>query len=176
MNHCDFYKSSRQAYFFVEALVAMMIVSVVLGGTLVALTTASSISQGNKRQLTALILCEELVETLRQQWFASPDPITQFINYVDPDEQLPEPLNGLGWRDTSSKDRCRCPWPAALQRQYSGQYKIEPLLPLPGENGVIKRVQPGTLFQLQVRVQSANQDETVSLFTFLPLSGVPVEN
>ncbi|MFZ4773741.1 MAG: type IV pilus modification PilV family protein [Terrimicrobiaceae bacterium] len=157
----------RQGYFFIEALVAMMLVSVVMGATLSLLSNASSVSQGNKRQITELMLCEELMENLRQQWFSAVDPVAEILVQIDVDERLPEPLGGMGWRDTG----VRCPWPAALKALYSAQYRIQPLLT--DTSGELKHVRSGTLFQLQVRVLSAGQDTgTISLITFLPLKGV----
>ena len=173
-NEHDVNHRNRQGYFFIEALVAMMIVSLALGGTLTSISTASSVARGNKRQFTGLILCEELMENLRHQWISSPDPVARILGQVDPDFpgdlhdlELLEGLSELGWRDTC----VRCPWPEAFKTLYSGQYRIQEVLE--DSSGKLKHVQPGTLFQLQVRVRAINQDETIVLVTFLPLSGVP---
>jgi len=163
MNHWNFQKSFRKGYFFVEALIAMMIVSAILGGTLTLLSSASAVAQGNRRQLTELVLCEELMESIRQQWFSSADPVAEIFHKVDLDEQS-GPQVITDWRNTSVRPGWP-KWPPAFERTYSGQYKIQPL--------DVKHVQANTLFLLHVRVKSNNQDEMVSLCTFLPLTGVP---
>lgn len=177
----------RGGYFFLEAFVAMMLVAVVLGGTLTALSNAISISEASKRHLSRLILCETAMETLRHQWFQSPDPYTEIFMHIDEDEVLGEPLGSIGWRELRFRRRetndSVPPWPAALQEKYFGQYRLQILLTqreepsVPGEPAKERdlgdMVKPGTLFRLQVRVRSAQDEEFVSLVTILPLSGVP---
>lgn len=160
----------RRGYLFLEALVAMMIVSVVLGGTLTALSTAGAVSQEKKRQLVRIMLCEDVIENIRHQWTSSPDPVALLHVAVDIDEELPEPMKSLGWRDTC----IRCPWPPAIQSAYTGRYRIQPVLRDRFEQE-IDPVRPGTLFRLDVRVSSSDQgDEDTSLVTFLPVPG-PLE-
>ena len=171
--------NNRKGFFFLEALVAMVLVSVVLGGTLTSLTRAGAVSQGNKSQFTELILCEELMENLRHQWFSisSTDRGKKFVDQgtENPFGEIETDRAESGWRSATALDE-RCPWPATLTNIYSGQYRIQPLLTdLTGELYDDKRritdkarVEPGTLFQLEVRVRLINQDEVVSLVTFLP--------
>lgn len=170
MEKNPFHSQKRCGYFFLEALVAMMIVSVVIGGTLTSLTRAEGISRQKKRQMMRIMLCEDVIESIRYQWNTASDPVQLIHATVDLDEELPEPMKSLGWRDTV----VRCPWPTAVHAEYTGRYRIQPVL-RDRHGNEIDPVRPGTLFQLDVRVSSsAMGDEDTSLITFLPVPG-PLE-
>lgn len=158
----------------------MMIVSVVIGGTLTALTRAEAVSRQKRRQMVRIMLCEDALENIRHQWITSPDPIASLYAQIDPDEQLPEPMHSLGWRDTAF----RCPWPISVAAEYAGRYRIQALLKqqvidMDYTTDVVEEVEldldpvrAGTLYRLDVSVSSDNRNNEITvLSTFLAVPG-----